>query len=88
MRKIRLELEDLQVESFSTSPAGGAGGTVEGHEFTLPSECPTVQTGQPAGCRGCQNSGNSSCVWCWAPDSGTCDDGCSWTFGDGNACIE
>ena len=87
MRKIRLDVEALQVESFDTSAAAGGEGTVHGREFTLPQECPSVESGAP-GCRGCQNSGNSSCVWCIDPNSGTCEEGCSWTFGDGFICLQ
>ena len=83
MRKITLDLEDLQVESFATERTEGEG-TVHGRDFTTPRECPTVQSGD-ANCFGCHNSGNSSCVWCIDPNSGTCQD-CSWTDGDGNAC--
>lgn len=86
MRKIKLEVEDLRIESFATDGPVSASGTVYGRDFTTPRECPTVQSGDAA-CPGCHNSGNSSCVWCLDPNSGTCDDGCSWTNGDGAVCM-
>jgi hypothetical protein len=83
MRKISLDLEDLQVESFTTDGADGNEGTVHAREFTVGAECPTVQSGRP-NCPGCHDSGNASCVWC-QPDTATCQD-CSWTNGDGAQC--
>jgi hypothetical protein len=91
MRKIVLDVEQLQVESFATDAERGEKGTVHGREvtmgqycgYTVGQGCATVQTGN-ANCPGCQNSGNASCVWC-QPDTGTCQD-CSWTNGDGAQC--
>ena len=83
MRKITLDVEDLQVESFATDAAEGKQGTVEGREFTVGIQCQTANTGR-ADCPGCQVSGAATCVWC-QPDTGTCQD-CSWTNGDGAQC--
>jgi hypothetical protein len=83
MRKTKLSLDTLQVESFDTDAAGEQRGTVHAREFTVGFECRTAQTGN-AQCPGCQNSGVASCVWC-SPDTGTCQD-CSWTDGDGAQC--
>jgi hypothetical protein len=92
MRKVKLELEQLQVESFATDVAGAAKGTVRGlqyyteglectvQEYTVGQRCATVQPGA----WGCENSGAASCVWCPA-DSQSCQD-CSWTNGDGAMC--
>jgi hypothetical protein len=89
MRKVKLELEQLQVESFATNVAGAAKGTVRGQqytdamygcEYTVGQRCATVDPGA----WGCQNSGAASCVWCPA-DSQSCQD-CSWTNGDGAMC--
>lgn len=90
MSKIRLDIEDLAVESFDTAGGQGDGaGTVHGREFTVipdcrtvGSDCRTVQTGNPE-CPGCQVSGNASCVWC-PGDTNTCYS-CSWT--DGVICV-
>ncbi|HEV7590524.1 MAG TPA: hypothetical protein VGO40_20615 [Longimicrobium sp.] len=83
MRKIRLAVEDLRVESFATDAAEASRGTVYGREFTAGLECRTAQSGLPD-CPGCQNSGVASCVWCQR-DTETCLD-CSWTNGDGAEC--
>jgi hypothetical protein len=83
MAKIKLNLDQLQVESFGTDATGEQRGTVHGREFTVEWDCRTAQTGNPD-CPGCQVSGVASCVWC-QPDTGTCQD-CSWTNGDGAQC--
>ncbi|MBB4635215.1 hypothetical protein FHS01_001225 [Longimicrobium terrae] len=80
MRKIKLKLEQLEVEAFATDAAGPANGTVHGREYTVGQDCATVQPGRG----GCENSGVASCAWCPA-DTQTCQD-CSWTNGDGAIC--
>jgi hypothetical protein len=75
MRKIKLKLEQLQVDSFATDVAA-----VHGREYTDGQQCATVHPGE----WGCENSGVASCVWCPA-DTQTCQD-CSWTVGDGAMC--
>jgi hypothetical protein len=87
MKKIRLEVDNLEVESFATADGGGAlAGTVHGHytgDFgdvcTSPQDCPSVRTGHE-GCPGCAVSGNLSCVGC-PGDTKTCDMGCAATNG-------
>jgi len=55
MRKLRLKIDDLAVESFQTDKVGKRGGTVRGHQTELDtcnsedSECATCQ---PFGCPG------------------------------------
>ncbi|HEY0014706.1 MAG TPA: pinensin family lanthipeptide [Longimicrobium sp.] len=91
MHKVKLELEQLQVESFATDAAGAARGTVRGLQYTAGYECTEQNytvgrqcaTVQP-GVWGCENTGVASCAWCQA-DSQTCQD-CSWTNGDGAMC--
>jgi hypothetical protein len=80
MRKIRLELEELLVESFATDSAGAGKGTIHAREFTVGRECATVDPGM----WGCENSGVASCAWCQR-DTETCQD-CSWTNGNGAEC--
>jgi len=80
MRKIRLEAEDLKVESFTTNSAAAREGTVHGREFTVGQECATVDPGVWR----CQNSGVASCAWCQR-ETETCQD-CSWTNGNGAEC--
>lgn len=80
MRKIKLKLEQLRIESFATDAADGTKGTVHGREYTDGQQCATVHHGE----WGCENSGVASCVWCPA-ETQTCQD-CSWTIGDGVMC--
>jgi len=85
MIKIRLDMEDLKVESFATADGHGEKkGTVHAREFTVGFDCRTAQTGN-AQCPGCQESGYASCVWCES-NTLTNDQYCSWTDGDGAAC--
>jgi hypothetical protein len=91
MAKIRLEMADLTVESFSTAAADRrAAGTVRGLEYTNEPctslrDCPSVYTGHE-GCPGCHVSGNLSCVGC-PYDTGSCDPSCGATDG-GSICLE
>lgn len=46
MRKIRLKIDELAVESFRTSKEEAGAGTVNGHAFTLVAEtCPNISRG-------------------------------------------
>ena len=65
MRKIRLDIDALAVDSFS--PAGGAGkpaGTVHGHEaaYAAP-DIPTLETGYH-GCYACPATVLRTCAAC------------------------
>lgn len=71
MRKIRLELHTLAVESFDTTQPLRTEGTVEGHQFTV--GCPPItamgcQTAGPTCYRTCASCGGScydaTCVSC------------------------
>ncbi|HEU0052026.1 MAG TPA: hypothetical protein VFQ39_02570 [Longimicrobium sp.] len=92
MKKLRLDMEDLRVESFQT--AGGAGlsrGTVRGHatlrhctEFvdcTIDFGCGTVGCGTgAASCNGtCDASCNGSCASCVATCGASCNGTCDAT---------
>ena len=68
MKKLRLELDDLAVESFETSRGGsGVPGTVHGHKRALPLtlyewECGTLQTYEKYGCNlYTANAGDATC---------------------------
>lgn len=75
MRKIRLDVDALRVESFAAEVAEAeARGTVEGRQIGTQ----TARTGGP-GCPGCQESGCLSCVSCPAP--GVSESDCSYTNG-------
>ena len=64
MRKLRLELDDLQVESFETAEARAARGTVEANEEYTYVGCLTAPQ--------CRTPGHASC------DVTRCDEeGCS-----------
>lgn len=64
MKKLRLELDALRVESFGTG-AGAAGGTVNGHEFGTTEPVIIDTTGD--------TSRIDSCYF------NTCYEGCDWT---------
>lgn len=97
MKKIQLELDSLQVESFETTPAGsGAQGTVYGltlsgepelcTDFTIClRECPVPTAGLTCGtCNPtCGSTCGSTCgTTCGSTCQGTCDFTC------GNTCSE
>ncbi len=82
MRKIRLKVDELEVESFSTAgKSGKPAGTVHGQQevYTSPQMCPSVETGHD-GCYGCPVSGNLSCTGC-PRDSWSCVASCGATNG-------
>ena len=66
MRKLKLDLDDLSVESFATTPESrGDGGTVFGQGCTCYTQCT---------CPGCPT--------CDASCNGTCDASCNGTCGE------
>jgi hypothetical protein len=69
MKKLKLDLEDLSVESFATTPdSRGEGGTVFGQQCTCYTQCTCP------GCPTCDASCNGTC-------GGTCDASCNGTCG-------
>lgn len=82
MRKIRLDIEDLAVESFDTTSGGRAdGGTVRGHGWSELEGC-----SQFDGC----NSEESLCATCAGgcpQDTSTCFASCRMTHGN-QICID
>lgn len=90
MKKLRLDVDALQVESFdAVTEGGGARGSVEARGATIVN-CSyqygcnfSLESGQP-GCP-CANSGEMSCVWC-IYETASCGTGCSWTAGGGEIC--
>jgi hypothetical protein len=82
MNKLRLDLEDLSVESFSTTPeAGKEEGTVFGQQCTCYTNCTCP------GCPTCDASCNGTCGGtcggtCDASCNGTCDASCNGTCVD------
>ena len=62
MGKLRLGMEELRVESFTTSGAGDGKGTVRGHSITYYTDC---------GCRYTQNPNwHYTCNWSCVDEMG------------------
>ncbi len=82
MHKLKLNLEDLSVESFATTPeARHEGGTVFGQQCTCYTQCTCP------GCPTCDASCNGTCGGtcggtCDASCNGTCDGSCDYSCGD------
>ena len=72
MNKLRLHLEDLQIDSFQTTPAEKPKGTVFGEQCTCYTQCTCP------GCPTCDASCNGTCD---ASCNGTCDASCNGTCG-------
>ncbi|HEX6373896.1 MAG TPA: hypothetical protein VF006_33515 [Longimicrobium sp.] len=88
MNKLRLRLDDLRIDSFDTSPAQQAKGTVFGEQCTCYTQCtcpgcPTCY----ASCNGtCDASCNGTCAGtCGDSCYGTCDAGCMTA--EGPSCV-
>lgn len=71
-RKLKLELENLVVDSFDTEAAHGRQGTVFGDECTCPTNCT---------CPGCPTCEATGC------DPNTCDVSCYGTCGRDWTCF-
>jgi hypothetical protein len=79
MKKLRLHLEDLQIDSFHTTPAEKPKGTVFGEQCTCYTQCTCP------GCPTCDASCNGTCGGtCNASCNGTCDASCNGTCGTGD----
>jgi hypothetical protein len=70
MKKLRLHLEDLQIDSFQTTPGEKTKGTVFGEQCTCYTQCTCP------GCPTCDASCNGTCD---ASCNGTCDASCNGT---------
>jgi hypothetical protein len=90
MRKLKLDLEELSVESFATTPeAHRESGTVFGQQCTCYTQCTCP------GCPTCDASCNGTCggtcgATCDASCNGTCDGTCDLSCGDtcGYSCFD
>lgn len=85
MHKLRLQMDDLRVESFETTAAARAKGTVFGEQCTCYTECtcPGCPTCDATCGETCGNTCDASCAYTCAY---TCDDvSCGGTCG-GNSC--
>jgi hypothetical protein len=80
MNKLKLRLEDLRIDSFSTEPVRKEKGTVFGEQCTCYTNCscpgcPTCD----ASCNGTCNA--TACGSCGASCGGTCDYSCDYSCG-------
>jgi hypothetical protein len=87
VKKLKLHLEDLRIDSFQTTPAEKPKGTVFGEQCTCHTQCtcpgcPTCN----ASCNGtcgasCEATCGGTCEWtCEASCNGTCDCGTGGGF--------
>ena len=76
MKKLKLRLDDLLVDTFQTTPAAREKGTVFGEQCTCYTQCTCP------GCPTCYASCNGSCD---ASCNGTCGASCYGSCG-GNTC--
>jgi hypothetical protein len=74
MKKLMLRVEDLRIDSFSTTPAARDAGTVFGEQCTCWTNCTCP------GCPTCDESCNGTCD---ASCNGTCDVSCGGGCGTG-----
>src|SRR5688572_13923678 len=79
MNKLRLQLEDLMIDSFSTTSVRKEKGTVYGEQCTCQTAC--TCPGCPTCDASCNGScGGASCInTCAASCYGTCDASCNGT---------
>ncbi|HEX8318933.1 hypothetical protein [Longimicrobium sp.] len=86
MKKLRLQLEDLRIDSFSTTPVEKEKGTVFGEQCTCNTACSCP------GCPTCDASCNGTCAaTCDASCNGTCDyscNTCGGSCGAGDSCYQ
>jgi hypothetical protein len=81
MQKLKLRLDDLQVDTFQTTSSQKQKGTVFGEQCTCYTQCTCP------GCPSCYASCNGTCDatcngTCDASCNGTCDASCNGTCGD------
>jgi hypothetical protein len=93
MNKLKLQLDDLRVDSFDTTAVEGQKGTVLGEQCTCWTRCgqntcpgcPTCDASCNSGCQTCVScegtcdSCNGTCVTCEASCYGSCGDTCWFT---------
>jgi hypothetical protein len=83
MKKLRLHLEDLQIDSFDTTTRRRGKGTVFGEQCTCDTQC-TCPGGptSDASCDGtCDGSCNGSCLSCSFSCDLTCPNTCGLSCG-------
>jgi hypothetical protein len=84
MHKLKLHLEDLQVDTFQTTAPERPKGTVFGEQCTCYTQC--TCPGCPTCYASCNGTCDASCNGtCGASCGGTCDYACEYTAG-GDTC--
>jgi hypothetical protein len=77
MVKLKLKLEDLQIDSFSTTTPEKNKGTVFGEQCTCWTQCgQNTCPGCPTCDASCNGTCGASCNTCGASCGGTCDNTC------------
>lgn len=90
MRKLKLQLEDLMVDSFTTEPTRREKGTIFGEQCTCHTACtcpgcPTCDVSCNGTCGGtCNAACNGTCD---GSCGGTCDWACNHTNSEGDTCV-
>ncbi|HEX6911890.1 MAG TPA: hypothetical protein VF142_15915 [Longimicrobium sp.] len=84
MKKLKLEMEDLAVESFTTSPVGGPRGTVEAHGTWIDHTCGAENTCGPQTCGEMYCVIGTDPIECGATGAASCA-GCGPATGSGCA---
>ena len=70
MNKIKLQLEDLVIDSFSTTPVRRAKGTVYGEQCTCETACTCP------GCATCDDTCADTCTTCGYTGDYSCESAC------------
>jgi hypothetical protein len=84
MKKFKLELDDLRIDSFSTTPARQEKGTVFGEQCTCYTNC--TCPGCPTCDASCNGTCNASCNGCGGTDYYSCGGTCDGSCGGGYSC--
>lgn len=76
MNKLKLDVDQLAVESFALTTGDAQRGTVEAHSHLCPPTTICIETYQPATCaQSCQSCPGDSCAFtCGYTCNYTCDD--------------
>lgn len=72
MKKLKLNLDDLKVQSFETAPQEAAAGTVQGHEMTEHTRCWGLCGGATDGICNSQECFTADYACTWDPAELTC----------------
>ena len=92
MRKLRLDLDAVQVESFATHSAGLARGTVDARQGRETFGCPAPTANTCAATCDCGGGGTGTGMitcygTCWDPTCDTCMATCNQATGPERCCV-